>query len=182
MGTVNFYNKFIPNFSAPMTNLLRKGNKNVLEWSQEQIDCFKKLKMCLTTNPILILPDIDKTFFLRTDASCDGMGAVLLQEADGILRPVSYGSKKFTDAERRYCCTERECYAIVWAVHKFREYLFGREFVIQTDHLPLSYLMEMKNHNDRLMRWALSLQPFSYIVQYLKGSDNIGADMLSRCC
>ena len=185
MGTVNFYNRFIPDFStisAPITNLLRKGNKNVLEWSQEQIDCFERLKKCLTSNPILMLPDINKTFFLRTDASGDGMGAVLLQETEGILKPVSYGSKKFSDAEKRYSCIERECYAIVWAIQKFREYLLGREFVLQTDHLPLSYLNDMKNKNDRLMRWALSLQPFAFHVQYIKGSDNIGADMLSRCC
>ena len=185
MGTVNFYNKFIPNFSsiaAPITNLLKKGNRNVLEWSEEHIGCFNKLKSSLTADPILILPDINKTFFLRTDASCEGMGAVLLQELNDILRPVSYGSKKFSEAEKRYSCIERECYAIVWAIQRFKEYLLGREFILQTDHLPLAYLRNMKNKNDRLMRWALSLQPFAFHVQYIKGSDNIGADMLSRCC
>ena len=110
------------------------------------------------------------------------MGAVLLQETEGILKPVSYGSKKFSETEKRYSTIERECYAIVWAIQKFKEYLLGKEFVLQTDHLPLSYLKKMRNSNDRLMRWALSLQPFSFNVEYIKGSENIGADMLSRCC
>ena len=91
------------------------------------------------------------------------MGGVLLQEVDGILKPVCYSSKKFSDTEKRYSPIERECYAIVWAIQKFRQYLYGKEFVLQTDHLPLTYLNSMKNKNDRLMRWALSLQPFSFL-------------------
>ena len=183
MGTVGFYNKFIPNFSvvsAPITNLLRKGSKNVLEWSEQQVNCFNMLKNCLAEKPILSLPDCSKIFYLRTDASGDGMGGVLLQEVDCILKPVCYSSKKFSDTEKNYSSIERECYAIVWAIQKFRQYLYGKEFILQTDHLPLVYLNSMKNKNDRLMRWALSLQPFSFFVEYIKGSENIGADMLSR--
>ena len=184
LGTVQFYNKFIPNFSsktAVITDLLKKGSSNNLKWSQKQVSSFEELKDCLAKHPILMLPDFNKQFILRTDASNDGMGAVLLQEHDSILKPVCYGSKKFNDHERKYAVVEKECYAIVWAVRKFKEYLYGKEFILQTDHMPLAYLKNMKNQNDRLMRWALSLQPYSFWVEYIKGSDNIGSDMLSRC-
>lgn len=184
MGTVQFYSRFIPEYSikaAPITDLLKKGSSNSLSWSENQIKRFNELKCCLSKQPILVLPNFEKQFFLRTDASNEGVGAVLLQESEGILKPTCYGSKKFSDAEKRYATIEKECYAIIWAVQRFKEYLYGKEFILQTYHLPLTYLHKMKNKNDRLMRWALSLQPYSFLVEYIKGSDNIGSDMLSRC-
>ena len=184
MGTVQFYSRFIHEYSikaAPITDLLKKGSSNSLSWSENQIKSFNELKCCLSKQPILVLPNFEKQFFLRTDASNEGVGAILLQENEGTLKPTCYGSKKFSDTEKRYSTIEKECYAIIWAVQKFKEYLYGKEFILQTDHLPLAYLHKMKNKNDRLMRWTLSLQPYSFLVEYIKGSDNIGSDMLSRC-
>ena len=61
-------------------------------------------------------------------------------------------------------------------------YLFARDFVLQTDHNPLVYLNSMSNKNDRLMRWSLTLQQYSFTVQFIKGSENVAADLMSRCC
>ena len=184
MGTVNFYRKFIENFaeiSAPITNLLKKHRSNQLNWSDEQIKCFELLKEKLISKPILTLPDFSKIFYLRTDASNSAVGAILLQDCEGVLKPVSYAGKKLLPREQNFATVEKECYAIVWAVNKFREYLLGKEFVLQTDHQPLVYLNKFKNLNGRLMRWSLALQNFSFVVDYIKGSENVGADMLSRC-
>ena len=94
--------------------------------------------------PILRLPDHDKTFILRTDASNCGLGAALMQEHEGRFFPIAYGRKKLTSAERKYSTIEKECLAIVWGVSKFRLHLAGKLFVLQTDHQPLTFLKDAK--------------------------------------
>lgn len=126
------------------------------------------------------LPDVNQPFVLRTDASDTGLGAVLLQAEDGVLRPVAYASKKLTETEQRYATVEKECYAIVWAMGKFEPYLYGQEFDLETDHQSLQYLHRVKASNGRLLRWSLLLQPFQFHVRHIKGSENHIADFLSR--
>jgi len=133
------------------------------------------------SNPVLCLPDMTKVFYLRTDASNTGVGAVLLQETNNCKMPIAYASRKLLDREVNYATIERECLAIVWAIDKFRVYLYGKEFILQTDQKPLSYLFSMKNSNGRLMRWALALQCYSFSIEYIRDKDNVGADLLSRC-
>lgn len=101
-----------------------------------------------------------ESFILQTDASDRGLGAVLLQcEGDQKL-PVAYASRKLKDSESVYATVEKECLAIVWAIQKFQKYLYGQEFVFETDHSPLVYLNKSKVTNPRLMRWSLSLHHF----------------------
>lgn len=183
MGTMNFYRQYIPNFSdhsSSLTDMLKKGSPNKLEWESSSNNDFEFLRMCLTRHPILKLPDLKRDFILRTDASNVGLGAVLLQEHGGVLMPVSYASRKLTDSERNYSSIEKECLSIVWAIYHFYRYLCGKEFVLQTDHQPLTYIKQMQNANSRLMRWALVLQNFSFRVQYIRGTENVAADILSR--
>ncbi len=108
------------------------------------------------------------------------MGAVLLQEKDGDIFPVAYHSRKLKPAEKNYSTVERELLAVVDGIKKFYFYLYGDEFVLQTDHMPLESLRTSKNANSRIMRWALYLQQFQMRVQYIRGRDNVGADVLSR--
>lgn len=75
---------------------------------------------------------------------------------------------------------EKECLALVWGIQKFESYLYGREFLLETDHQPLLYLNRAKVANARLMRWALALQPYRFRIMAIKVSENIGADFLSR--
>jgi hypothetical protein len=134
----------------------------------------------LTSGPVLKLPDVHRPFTLRTDASDSGLGAVLLQEEQGDMLPVAYASRKLLSCERAYATVEKECLAVIWAVTKFERYLYGSEFVLETDHQPLAYLNKAKIANARLMRWALILQPYRFRIQAIKGSTNLGADYLSR--
>ena len=184
LGTTDYYRKFVPHYAsiaAPLSEFLRKHSKNKLDWKENQITSFKSLKDALMSHPILCLPDMSKTFYLRTDASDTGVGAVLLQVVNDCIMPIAYASRKLLDREVNYATIEKECLAIVWAVQKFRVYLYGKEFILQTDQKPLSYLFTMRNSNGRLMRWALALQCYSFSIEYIKGKDNVGADLLSRC-
>ena len=92
-----------------------------------------------------------------------------------------YVSRKFIPAETRYSTIERECLALVWAVKRLDPYLYGREFVLETDHQPLLFFNRSRINNDGIMRWALSLQIYRYRVRVVKGSDNATPDFLSRC-
>lgn len=103
-----------------------------------------------------------------------------MQQYGEKLYPVKYASKKLAPPERKYSTLEKECLAIVWGTSKFRLYLMGKPFVLQTDHQPLSYLDRAKFQNDRIMRWALSLQSYDYRVEDIPGKDNVVADYLSR--
>jgi hypothetical protein len=172
MGTISFYRKFIDNLAtmaSPLTDLLKKGLPDKLTWSDNDSKCFAHLKDCLTKSPVLQLPDNTKLFHLRTDASNTALGAILLQYCNDKPMPVAYASRKLLPREQNYATVEKECLSIVWAINKFHRYLYGREFVIETDHQPLIYLKTMKSKNDRLMRWTLELQTYKFRIVYIKG-------------
>jgi len=76
---------------------------------------------------------------------------------------------------------DRKCLALVWGILKFQTYLYGREFQLETDHHPLIYMNKCKASNGRIMRWVLALQPYRFVIRAIKGSENVGADFLSRC-
>lgn len=180
----SFYRKFIPNFAdivSPINALLKKFSCNRLEWSDEQVEGVQVLKQKLAESPIPTFPDYKKSFYLRTDASDTGLGAILMQKVDDLFLPMSYASRTFLDRERKYAVIERECLGIVWPINKFNSYLHGREFILQTDQQPLTYIRNMRNSNGRHMRWSLVIEAYSFIIEYNKGSENIDADVLSRC-
>jgi len=104
----------------------------------------------------------------------------MMHEYDGIKHAVIYARKKLLSREQNYSVGEREVLAIVWAVNKFHRYLYDQHFILESDHRPLEYLQTSHSKNPRIMRWSLSLQPYHYTVLYIKGSDNVTADYLSR--
>ena len=183
LGMINFYWKFIPHLSDSLvkfTNLLKKGTREPLTWTPDLKSTSHEVKTHLSKLPILQLPDLSKTFSIRTGASSEGLGGVLFQYWDGIPLPVSYARQKLLSREKNYSTVERELLGLKWAVSKFRYFLYGREFIVETDHKPLQYLEKFKGSNGHLMRWALSLQPYRYRIVYISGSENHGADFLSK--
>ena len=184
IGMIQFYRRFVPNFSSiavALTDLTKKKEPNTLVWGPMQNEAFLLLKQKLAEGPILIWPDLNKDFFVQSDASGLGLGAVLLQEVDGLKHPVCYASRKLLPRETRYSTIERELLAIVWGIQKFQLYLYGKRFFLETDHQPLTYLYTSQPQNHRLLRWALILQQYDVTVLSIKGSDNHLADFLSRC-
>ena len=142
-GLANYYRAHIPTFAAvaaPLTDLTRKGQPNKIRWGQAQEKAFSSLQDCLLKRPILKLLIHSKLFLLRTDASDFGLGAALMQQHDEKLYPVAYATKKLAPAETKHSTLEKECLGIVWSVTKFRLYLAGKPFILQTDHQPLAYI------------------------------------------
>ena len=183
LGLIGYYRSFVPNFAAiavPLTDLTRKGSPNQLVWGDAQQHAFVSPKQYVCNPPILKLPDVSKPFILQTDASCNSIGAILLQEDELTKHPVAFASKKLLPREQNYSTIEREALAIMWGVQKFQNYLYGQHFYLETDHHPLQYLDRAKFQNSRLMRWALILRPYRFTVRAIKGVQNVGADFLSR--
>nr|AAP06209.1 similar to GenBank Accession Number P04323 retrovirus-related pol polyprotein - fruit fly [Schistosoma japonicum] len=126
----------------------------------------------------LRLPVRGKQFTVATDASDFGIGAVLRQD-DGV---VEYASRVLTPTEQKYSTIEKECLAIVWAVDKWRPYLLGQPFHIETDHKPLQWLKTARDPRGKLSRWTLRLQEYDFTIGHIPGSRNVIADYLSRPC
>jgi RNase H-like domain found in reverse transcriptase len=117
------------------------------------------------------------------DASQYACGAALMQEdAAGSLRPVCYFSRKFNDAQKNYAVRDREALGLVLAVRAFKVYVSSGPVVVYTDHEPLKYINSLATTNQRILRWALELQPYQLIIRHVKGKDNVIADYLSRPC
>lgn len=183
LGLAEFYRKFVKDFSriaSPLTDLTKKGCPNQVRWEECHENAFSTLKNALIQAPVLKIPNFSQIFILQTDACDTGIGSILLQEEDNTRMPICYASKKLKASERNYSTIEKECLAIVWAINKFHRYLYGKEFILETDHQPLAYLQRSKIANARLMRWSLLLQQYRFRIVAIRGKDNVGADYMSR--
>lgn len=181
IGLASWYRRFVPNFStliSPLTHLLKKNVQ--WRWGEEEQKAMDLLKEKLVTAPILTCPDFNKPFFLQTDASSTGLGAILFQKFDEGDKPIAYASRSLTSNELKFSTTEQECLAVLWAVEKFRPYLEGTRFTVITDHQALKWLGNLKEPQGRLARWALKLQQYDYEILHRPGKENAAADALSR--
>ena len=179
LGFVSYYRKFISNFAriAVPLHALTERSKS-WHWTTQCEAAFTALKDKLLSPLIVSFPQFDKTFVVDTDASQDGLGAVLSQDGDS-GHVIAYASRVLTKAERQYCATRREMLADVWAVRYFRAYLWGRCFVIRTDHNSLQWLKSFKDPQGQA-RWLDILAEYDFRIQHRPGAKHGNADALSR--
>ena len=186
---VGHFRHFIAHFTwlvRPLNNHLEgdasklKAHKVVL--SQKAKEAFSLLKQALLQAPVLKFADYSKPFMLETDASSNGLGAVLLLEGeDGKLHPIAYGSRSLTKAERNYHLGKTKFLALKWAImDHFKEYLIYQPFIIWTDNNPLTYLFTTPNLDVCGHRWVASLTNFNFTIKYQCGRNNVATDALSR--
>ena len=153
----SWYRRFIPDYATiaePLTRLTRKNQK--LEWLIEQQSAFELLKAVHRA-------DRCKPCWSR---------CCVAPESEAVERVLKFASRVLTPAERNYSVTERECLTVVWAIGKFRPYIWGYEFKGVTDHSSLRWLCQTKNPTSRLAGWALELQGHKFTVEHRKGALN----------
>ncbi|GBM83231.1 Retrovirus-related Pol polyprotein from transposon 297 [Araneus ventricosus] len=138
------------------------------------------LKQALTSSPILTYPRTDKDFILDTDASNEGIGAVLSQNIGNEERVIAYFSKSLGKPERNYCVTRKELLAIVKSIEYFHHYLYRRKFLLRTDHASLRWLLNFKEPEGQIARWIQRLQEYDFEIHHRKGTSHGNADVLSR--
>ncbi|CAK1589460.1 unnamed protein product [Parnassius mnemosyne] len=185
IGMIMYYAKFVKNIStilAPLYNLLRTGIK--FDWCDDCQRAFKKVKELLSSSKILMHYSSDLPIVLTCDASSVGVGAVISHLTPEGERPVAYASRSLTAAERAYSQIDREALAIVFGVRKYHQYLYGRKFILRTDHKPLTHIFGKKTGipvmaASRIQRWAVLLSGYDYNIEYVTSNKNC-ADGLSR--
>lgn len=181
LGLCSYYRRFIRDCASeakPLHRLIEKGRK--FQWTKEAQDAFEILRNRLISAPILSLPDISKPFILDTDASNWSIGAVLSQEIDGKERVIAYASSTLSNAEKRYCVTRKELLAVVHFIKHYRHYLYGRRFLLRTDHGSLRWLLKFKNPEGQLARWLEVISTYDMTIEHRPGKKHGNADALSR--
>ena len=180
LGIVNYFCKFIPNWSEK-TGILRDllKEKNAWVWTESHSIAIDKIKECLTNAPVLRFFDSKLPITIQCDSSKDGIGSVLMQ----LGQPVYFASRSLNDTEKRYCQLEKELLSIVYSVHKFHYFICGQKIIVENDHKPLETIVNKKNICDttaRIQKMLLKLLRYDLEVKYVKGKHLLVADALSR--
>ena len=197
LGFTGYYRRFIKDYAKivkPLNDLLvghpthkpvsRKKRKKSLvlwEWGEAQQSAFNTLKEKLSSPPVLAYADFSKPFVLHTDASTEGLGAVLYQVQDGQEKVIAYASRGLRNSERNYPAHKLEFLCLKWSVtEKFHDYLYGNQFEVCTDNNPLTYVLSSAKLDATGHRWLAALSSFNFTLRYRSGKSNGDADGLSR--
>ncbi|RVX10301.1 Retrovirus-related Pol polyprotein from transposon 17.6 [Vitis vinifera] len=176
LGLTGYYRRFVKDYgkiAKPLTDLLKK---DAFHWTEGSNQAFMALKQAMITAPVLALPNFSKEFIIETDASGQGIGAVLMQEG----HPIAYISKALSDRFQTLSTYEKEMLAILMAIKKWESYLVDRHFVIKTDHQSLKYLLEQRVTTPTQQAWVAKLMQYDYEIRYKQGKENVAVDALSR--
>lgn len=182
LGKINFYGKYIPNISItldPLHNLLRKGQPFI--WIENCQESFNTIKRLLCSKPILAIFDPNLPIHIYTDASIQGIGAILKQTQDnGEEKPCAYFSRKLNNAQKKKKAIYLECLAIKEAVKYWQHWLIGKRFTVFSDHKPLEKMNIKSRPDEELGDLTYYLSQFNFEVIYSPGKYNLEADSLSR--
>ena len=189
IGMTRFFRRFIKHFAQiakPLNDILegqgREFKLQSVTLSTEALEAFHTLKEKCMTAPVLAFTDFKKPFRLTTDASKEGLGAVLSQrDSDGEYHPVAFASRELKGGEAKYHSSKLEFLAFKWAVtEQFHEYLQYGPFTMQTDNNLLTYILTTPNLDALGHRWVAALAGYDMSLEYLKGTDNKVTNSLSR--
>ena len=159
-----------------------KNKKSITpwQWGPAEQSAFDTIKEKLSSPPVLSYADFSKPFVVHTDASLDGLGAVLYQEQNSMERVIAYASRGLRSSETHYPAHELEFFALKWAIsEKFHDYLYGNTFTVCTDNNPLTYVLTSAKLDATGHRWLCSLGTYNFSLKYKTGKTNGDADGLS---
>ncbi|KAD3337204.1 hypothetical protein E3N88_32724 [Mikania micrantha] len=177
LGLAGYYRQFIKNFlktALPLTTLTQKNQSFI--WDSQQEEVFQLLKHKICNAPILALPEGTDNFTVYCDASCQGLGCVLLQND----KVIAYASRQLKIHEKNYTTHDLELGAVVFALKIWRHYLYGIKCIIYTDHKSLQHILDQKMLNMRQRRCVELLNDYDCEIRYHLGKANVVADALSR--
>ncbi|UYV82469.1 hypothetical protein LAZ67_21002319, partial [Cordylochernes scorpioides] len=188
LGMLNFYRTFLNNVAETQAILheylrgAKKKDRSEIKWTKEAEVQFEKCKQALANTALLAYPDTELPISLCTDASDRAVGSVLQQLDNNNWKPIAFFSKKLNPAQCNYSTYDRELLAIYLSIKFFKHLLEAREFTILTDHKPLIYAFKQKNEkaSPKQLRHLQYISQFTTDIKYIKGTDNIVADALSR--
>lgn len=174
IGYLNWFRRFIPNFSEkilPLTEMLRREKILWTNYEKSVVEeTFKEIKEAAS----LKFPNFNESFYLTCDASDKGISGCLYQNS-GVL---GYYSKRLTSTEERYSIVEKELYAIIKSLENFRELIQGFHIIIFTDNMNIIY--HTKNITKRIHRWKVLMNEFNFDLKHISSKENTVADLLSR--
>jgi hypothetical protein len=177
IGAVNFYRDMYPKRShilTPLHELTGLKNGKQFKWLPEHQKAFDAMKAIMAHDAFVRYPDPNKPYHIFTDASDLQLGAVIMQDD----MPIAFYSRKLNPAQRNYTTMEKELLSIVETFREYRTILYGcKELHVHTDHKNLTYA---NLNSQRVMRWRLYLEEFAPQFHYIKGTNNVFADALSR--
>jgi hypothetical protein len=186
LGLFGWFREHIPGYAEvalPLTELTSSRVPNRLPWGIKETAAFRELKrlLCEEAEPLGII-NWDFPFIIRTDASDHTVAGVLAQRHDHGERPIAFFSKKLSGSQKNWATIEKEAFAVLEALRRFRSWVFGYEIQLYSDHNPLLYLTEAAPKSAKLMRWSLALQGYNVQFHYKAGNSNAMAvpDGLSR--
>ena len=189
LGLTGYYRKFVPRFadiSSPLTTLMKKDAK--FKWTSACQKSFELLKETLCGEPVLKYADTSKPYTLYTDASKFGWAGVLTQPHTTVIdgkstttdHPVAFVSGLFRGSQLNWAALTKEAFAIYMSVKKLSFYLTDAQILLRSDHKPLEKFLLKNMLNSKVNNWAMELEAFNIQFDYIKGSNNILADTLSR--
>ena len=188
MGFTNYYQKFIPKYAhipRPINRLVSGESANKkkapVEWTEECQSAYEHLKRLCSQTPVLAYANYHKPFKLHTDASENGLGAILYQKQDDDTEHVIvYASRTLSKSEKNYDTHRLEFLALKWSItERFHEYLYGGHFDVYTDNNPLTYILTTAKLDATGQRWVASLDNYNFKIFYKSGKLNVEADALS---
>ncbi|XP_048481264.1 uncharacterized protein K02A2.6-like isoform X1 [Plutella xylostella] len=185
LGKLNYYSRFLKNMATIITPLYECTKKDKFNWTPECESAFKLIKEKLASANNLKHYDPQLPLILTCDASDTGLAAVLSnRDHNGMVQPIAYASKKLNDVEKKYATIDKEAMAVIFGITKFYNFIYGREFELETDNAALVRIFGPtksipKMAAKRLQHYAIFLSAFNYKVRHIKTSLN-PADFLSR--
>ena len=211
LGLLSYYRKYIPDFArqasvlygllkdkrSPAEKISRakktkagkagtgqRSSGEKISWQQTHQEALDTLLDLLGSAGVMTYPNYDLPYVLHTDASAEGLGAVLYQKQNGMLKVIAYGSRSLSPAEKRYHLHsgKLEFLALKWAItERFRDYLYyAPSFEVFTDNNPLTYVLTTARLDATRHRWVAELADFRFTIKYRPGKRNGDADSLSR--
>ncbi|KMQ86388.1 gag-pol polyprotein [Lasius niger] len=189
LGFLNFYRRHIPHAAKTQACLndylagSKKNDKRKIDWTDSSRAAFAQSKQELANAALLAHPSPNAVLALHTDASDFSIGSALHQvDSNNVLQPLAFFSRKLSPAEKNYCAYDRELLAAYASIRNFRHMLEGREFILYTDHEPLTFAFRKKSDQSspRQLRQLDFISQFTTDIRHVKGIENIPADIMSR--